>query len=442
MNFKCFGVLMLLAFLSFGIVACNGEDPEEEPFEHAGEYEIDIEDLGMPLIVYLRIEEDGTFTFASDSEFEDTRNTGEVRETDDEEYMMVYDEGTHEDPVTSTFVVEDGNLRFTSTMPYGEANIMYEHECDIDPDVTHHLMAIMIRYEEYLGHYGGSHTVEAMGGEIEYHYAIELMTGGVYSFRSLFVMGGAAHSYEEVGDYTIDEDAGTIELDPEDEDPVEGSIEEDEIEVPIQASDMASRETQTLETTTSSEYAGVYHAAAYREMEGTVMYDTTATLIMGHFNDYIYVAENVAEDEEDIIHEEGTYSVEDGEISYETDEDELEFSGDYTQYAVSGEFLLSSQVDMRSEETFYSEHVQGEFKASGELDDVEHHVTLELEGDGTFALAIIDEADEVFHEEDGDFEIDGNELVLNDIHTGMISETGLNMTFNIDDEEYGFGLTK
>ena len=63
--------LLLVVAMTFGIVACDkGKDDDKDGGDEtgieevAGDYSIDLSALGMPIIVYLRIEEDGKFMFS------------------------------------------------------------------------------------------------------------------------------------------------------------------------------------------------------------------------------------------------------------------------------------------------------------------------------------------------------------------------------------------
>ena len=97
--------LMLAATMAVGLTACgeNGGDTtnpattepvttepvESEVAEIVGDYSIDLSALGMPLTVYLRIEEDGAFMFSNSTDFAVDKNSGTVRASSDG-YIMVY----------------------------------------------------------------------------------------------------------------------------------------------------------------------------------------------------------------------------------------------------------------------------------------------------------------------------------------------------------------
>lgn len=95
----------------------------------AGDYYLDLSELGMKLTIYLRIAEDGGFRFANTTDFSLVKSSGTVQKGEDK-YMMVYDSVNGEDKnlsegLTSSFQVrEDGSLDFSSCerIYYGSAS--------------------------------------------------------------------------------------------------------------------------------------------------------------------------------------------------------------------------------------------------------------------------------------------------------------------------------
>ncbi len=97
--------------------------------EAAGDYYIDLTELGMALTVFLRLNEDGTFMFSDTTDFEVNKSSGTVQ-TGGGEYIMVYETVNGEqksisEGIASSFTVaEDGSLDFTGSekIYYGSAS--------------------------------------------------------------------------------------------------------------------------------------------------------------------------------------------------------------------------------------------------------------------------------------------------------------------------------
>ncbi len=462
---KLFGIVSLSLFFVFAIAACgrNGEDPVNgngengengdndvpdngEVFELSGEYEIDITNLGMPLVIYLKIDDDGDFMLQTSRAFDDPRDTGTIREVEEAEqedtYLMVYDETDNGDLRTATFHVLNGNLRFLTRMPYGTSNIMYEAEDPHDPEITHYLWAMSFRHEEHFGVYGGSHVVQAMGEDVEYIYSLELMAGLRYHFESIFEMGGVIYDFTEQGGFYIEDDV--FSLNPDDASAVAGTIENGTIDVPIQPSAMASRSMRTLTITTHAEYAGIYHTHWLEDGIG----DTTAMLILDHFGNFTYIAtDHLAGADIDMT---GTYDVDTAAdtITFTPDEGDA-VTGSYEHgYIFTAEFPATAEDTYAF--TFYADHIQGQFTAEGEIEDIPYEVTLVLEATGTYSLVIIEDGSELLNEV-GTFDVDVGmfdvieltpEGATAALHDGLISRTSLNMIFDVDGEEMSFALSK
>ncbi len=460
---KLFGIFTLSFFLVLSVAACgrNGEDPVNgengengendvpdngEVFALSGEYEIDITNLGMPLVIYLKIDDDGDFMLQTSRAFDDPRDTGTIRKVDeadqDDTYLMIYDETDNDELRTATFYVVDGNLRFQTRMPYGGSNIMYEAEDPHDPEIMHYLWAMSFRHEEHFGVYGGSHIVEAMGQEVEYIYSLELMPGLRYRFESMFEMGGEIYDFSEEGSFSIEDDV--FYMTPDGASTTEGTIENGTLKARIQPSAMASRSMRTLTLTTHAEYAGLYHSRWLEDGVG----DTSAILLLDHFGNFTYSATDHL-GEADIALT-GTYDV-------DTDADTITFTpeeGDPVTGTYENGYIFAAELPATAEDTheftFYADIIQGEFTAEGEIEGIPYEVTLVLEGNGTYSLVIIEDGAELLNEE-GTFAvsvgmIDMIELTLEgettEQHSGPISRAGLNITFDVDGIELSFGLSK
>lgn len=115
--------IILCAAIVLGFAACNpAENTSTTPSgglnEVAGDYYINLTDLGMKLTIYLRINEDGTFLFSNNTDFDVNKSAGTAEKVEDG-YMMVYnsvngEERSISEGLTSKFIVaEDGSLDFT-----------------------------------------------------------------------------------------------------------------------------------------------------------------------------------------------------------------------------------------------------------------------------------------------------------------------------------------
>lgn len=126
---------LLMLSLLVGLTACGGNQKDtaskEEMSEVAGDYYLDLSELGMNLTIYLRLEKDGRFQFSNTLDFEVDKSSGTFTETETG-YMMVFEsvngeEKSVSDGITSSFfVTEEGALDFSGCdkVPYGSANII------------------------------------------------------------------------------------------------------------------------------------------------------------------------------------------------------------------------------------------------------------------------------------------------------------------------------
>ncbi len=116
---KC---ILLLAALAMLLCTACGEKSSgggiSGAAEVAGDYYIDLTELGMKLTIYLRIGQDGAFQFSNTTSFEVNKSAGTVQDAGDG-YLMVYssvngEEKSISEGITSKFLRnEDGSLDFT-----------------------------------------------------------------------------------------------------------------------------------------------------------------------------------------------------------------------------------------------------------------------------------------------------------------------------------------
>lgn len=129
--FKRVFSLLLAALLTFSAFACADKNEGEKQSDGAavaGDYYLDLTELGMKLTIYLRLKENGEFIFSNTPEFEVDKSSGTYQGTDGG-YLMVYSSvngqpKTAADGLTSKFTVNDaGELDFSvcERVHYGSA---------------------------------------------------------------------------------------------------------------------------------------------------------------------------------------------------------------------------------------------------------------------------------------------------------------------------------
>ena len=394
----------------------------------AGVYQIDITQLGMPLVFYLRIDADGAFMLSPNTSFDPSESRGEgVIAESGGVHMMIYKEHTSDNPKTATFVLDGPNLVFQSTLPYGSSNIINTAEDPDDPDIIYTLTADTLALSEYYGTYAGSHSKEAMGSTIDYGYTLTLKAGLRYVFSSEFAMGGTVYTYSENGSWNVDGDQFT--LDPADEAPVQGTISaEGEIHVGIRPSEMASSRTDSLlRIATHADLAGTYVGKKV-----TAMYTAEATMVLDMFGTYHYSADvGMPEPYE----ESGSYDVTGTEISFEPD-DGTAYNGTLENLILTGSFRVIGSMP-GTDLAMYGEALLGAFAGSATHEEVEYSTVLTLNPDGSYELLVSDDAGEAVIESTGTFQMK-RAMTLMVVLSGIepapmctVSEAGLNFSINL-----------
>lgn len=218
------GMILLLAFcLTLGLVACGGDSSTEEKTtggttsggntaEVAGDYYLDLTDLGMKLTVFLRLNADDTFIFSNTLDFEVDKSSGTYQKSG-EEYIMVFtsvngEEKSISDGLTSSFVVmEDGNLDFSvgGAVPYGSANI----DTKSADDASIILMGCVVT-EDYeapsaessfsTGSYQAA-SVEQDG--VTYQHTITFYEDNTYLHFVTYEVNGSKMFASEIGSYGV-----------------------------------------------------------------------------------------------------------------------------------------------------------------------------------------------------------------------------------------------
>ena len=435
-------ILMVLAIVFVGCNQSTTSDsettlaPEELSIE--GEYQIDITNLGMPLIFYLKIDAEDNFYLSPDRTYVTDKGSGTIGSSGST-YMLIYSDSTVETPKTSTFEVEEGNLHFQTTLPYGSSNLPASKEDEENPEIVYYLVGKVLMYDDFYGEYAGEHTVSAMGSEVLYEYSLTLGVGREFSFVSDFLMGGEPYQYQESGYYDLVDGELTLYLEDEE---VIGNFDLDKnLTIGIKASEMGERAERTLRLATTAICANTYYGQIANDPELI-----NAVLTLDKFGGYIYGAT----DGSTSATETGSFTINGTTLTFNPSDSEDTYTGSLVNYVLTASFKKSSSDEVRTEVTFYCNTIQGVFTATGtdELEN-EYEVTLELNNDATFSL-LLTKGTETILDETGSFRVRRVmfvQLILTTetevVYELVISNVGLNVNFTLVDETVvGFSLKK
>lgn len=434
--------LMLAMLLTAGMAMVGLASDEAATVEDiAGTYLLDATPLGMPLQVYILIHEDGTFNLTNKLEDGDDKGSGRVGGSDGT-FMFLYSDSTNETPKTATFTVEGKKLVFSTSLPYGSSSFA-PNESDAGNVIYPEAKAIV--YEEYLGTYGGTYEkdVEAMGTTITYNYMLTLSYGAEYTFESLYSVMGEDQVFTQSGTFSIDGTAITITAEGETEETAGTLAEDGSITLPMQLSPQAQEKTEiSLEKATTAEYAGSYTGRKTLSM-GMVL-TTDASLELDNFGGYSYTAK--IEGEDDYV-EAGTFSVENGTVTFVSEEEGTEpVEGTLGDYVLTAEFKISSSVPMATEIVFYASQIQGTFTAQSD-GDAGYTGTLTLQPDGSYQLSVTKDGTETYAET-GTFRTEGSAMGVSLLMTsedgmessGVISDASININHPVDDTQTPAGF--
>ena len=233
---KKFLVILLslaLAVTALGLAACTPtEDPETPAIDIAGEYAIDLSEAGMPMTVYLQVEDDGAFAFAADDSFSSVKSAGTIS-TLSTGYLMMFSEVNGEAVDTGTQTCNltkeaDGSLVFDGTIPYGSATFSSPMTNDDGEEVI--ISAVPVGSGDVSGDnentiepgiYYGTHTTDGMMATTYEYYLTIREDGKFTSFVTFTAMGSACMSYD-YGTYSASGSmcrmTSTVYDDPETED--------------------------------------------------------------------------------------------------------------------------------------------------------------------------------------------------------------------------------
>lgn len=411
--------MLLSLCLMLGLCPALAED------SLAGTYVLDASPLGMPLQVYLIIDENQNFQWLNKLEGGTDKGQGMIG-NEDGVYMMLYSDSTAEQMKTATFTVEGQSLVFSTNVPYGSASLAPNTS---DPENVIYPVAKKMVNMDVLGLYVGQVEASAMGAAILYECELELALGGEYTLISRFSMMGGDYEYVQEGTFTLEN--GALTFVSGDLAGQQGQLSGDEITADFFLSAMASSpRTAVLKKATTAEAAGVYTGVKDMSMMGFV---ANATLTLDAVGGYTYTS---AIDGEDYT-EKGSFTYENGAVKLLSDaEGAAEAEGTLANEVLVIKLRIAESVPMATEITFYSEKIQGEFTCEGE-DAAGNTVksVLTLNADGTYAISVNDGA----YTEAGAFAVAaspmGVSITLTSANgvesTGMVSDT-ININHNID----------
>lgn len=416
-----------LAILLMAAMLCMGLPVMAEGFALAGTYELDAAPLGMPLKVYIIINDDGTFQMSNKPVDGADKGNGTIGEKDGT-YVMLYSDSTNEKVKSATFTLDGKSLLFSTAVPYGAASFSPNAEENIYP------VALLMAYDEYLGEYAGSLLAETAMGAIPYEVSLELDKGAKAVLSSTFTAMGTTMTYVQEG--TFDVNDGAFLMTTSEGNQVTGTVNADgSITVSAALSQMSKTPREvTLVPATTAEFAGEYSAVKDFSMMG---FNVDAKLSLGKVGTYSYVS-SIEEGDEDNYVEEGTFAVENGVITLTPAEGEA-IEGTYAAGVVNLKLKIAAGVPMATDLVFYSNNVVGVYTAEGE-DEIgnTYATTLTLKPDGTYVIAL-DANGAPAYDEEGTFRteetMNGISIVLVDASgtesAGVVSDT-LNINHNVD----------
>ena len=288
---RCKAMLLAVLFsICLTLAGCGKGKGEEEAKaadtkEIAGDYYLDLSDLGMKLTLYLRIEDNGKFQFSNTTDFKINKSNGTIEKSSDK-YIMVYEsvneeEKTLAEGVTSSFTVrDDQSLDFSGCerIYYGSATaVTVSSE---DPSITLSAVPIPEDYEE-------------ASTESEFTMGTYVATSGADSFRlscyedNSYILvivreeNGAKVYSSESGVYGVS--TTQLALTPTGQDRLSGEIlSATELNVPVL---LSGSEERTGIAFTKEEEAGVVASLSGSDTEVTIFSDGSYTSVSAGFSE-------------------------------------------------------------------------------------------------------------------------------------------------------------
>ena len=438
---KLFLLLLLATALIFSVFGCKpagNDDNEIKDFELEGEYAIDITNLGMALVFYLKIEDNADFKLSNTRDYTVDKGHGTVAKSGST-YMLIFSDSTIETPKTSTFTVENNNLHFSSNLPYGASNLPFSKVDEEDETITYYLVAKTYLYEEHFGEYIGGHDASAgPNGMVQYTYSFILGVGCEYTFYSEFEMLETLYNFSETGTYSIEGTAITIT--PKGGEAVTGVINtNNSIDIAIKPSSMATtRTSRNLVLAPNAKYAATYYG--YTTFMGTSIANTTLTL--DKIGGYTYEVTG-----DSTYTETGTYSVTGTTYSFTKEGATTAVDGTYANFTLTATFSIGYGPTKLI--TFYRQNIQGSFSATTTVEEVVYHSLISLNNNGSYTLTMSNSPETELLNESGTFmlkpSMSGITLELTSgsiVRSFSASFSDITGKITISDVEYGFKYSK
>ncbi len=451
---KILAVVLCLSFLCV-FVSC-GEQEEEKPTVNenvvaiAGNYVCDGTPLGMPMSIYLKIDTEEKFIISNSTAFTTNKGSGKVAEKDGT-FMLIYTDEAHPEK-TATFTVLNGNLLFSTSVPYGAASFSSEGT----------ITFLSLAYEDLLDQYVGSlDKSSAMGGTIHYDFEMELKAGKEYKFTSVFAMGSDTYKYVEEGTFSITDGAisvtalkkvtiATMETGElvavETPTAVSGTIANGVITLDVFPSPMSSSPVEgTMTRQTSAAYAGSY--VGNTTIMGRV--PVAMSLKLDKLNGYVFNCNAMGSDYKVI----GTFAVNGDNLALTIDsitenneptQQDIEVSCKFENKTIVATVSLGGAPGFTA--TLYPDYVIGTFNGSDEEAEIPVTATLVLDALGNFVLSVDEQ--EVAN---GKFELQAGMMTLNitlkvdeeTVASGIVSSSMINLNdITVNETTYNFSFIK
>ena len=386
-------------------------DPESNTPSLTGTYMLDANALGMPLQVYLLIDENNSFRFSDKKEGGSDKGHGTIGKNGDL-YMLIYSDSTTDAPKTATFTVSGGTLTFSTRVLYGNSGFAPNEE---DPDNIIYPQAKGLIYEEYLHEY----VAELHTNNSTTSYSLTLSYGAQYSLKSVSDTGEAV----DKGSFSVEGDRITLV-----------SSRGNTYKGNFDAEGNLRFETDSAQTIASTESLSLSRAitASYASVYTGISNGNAVKLTLDKLGHYVYEAGH--------FKEKGTFTGKDQSISL-TSENNKTYTGKVIACTLS--IALPVNETGKSENiTLYGEQIQGVHTASTELTNGNtYEGQLTLNPNGTYEL-IVTVSGSVSHKESGTFptvnDLTGASLVLESSNgnqsSGIISGQGtINLNHLVDD---------
>lgn len=207
----------LACMLLFMVAACGTKEENDKKLtadtsEIAGTYYLDLSELGMKLMLYLRLDAEGGFQFSGSQEFAVDKGSGSFEKSGDA-YIMVYSSVNGQpksvsDGITSSFrVTEDGKLDFSicESVYYGSVAVdtISEEDSNIKlmgVSVTEGFAAMETETAFETGMYT---TADVIVDGVTYHHTVSFFEDATYLHFVYYEADGKLQFMCENGNYGV-----------------------------------------------------------------------------------------------------------------------------------------------------------------------------------------------------------------------------------------------